>query len=60
MTDADGTWADESDWELVDSEAGADVDGADASGPPPVVAVVGRPKRPCRNCNASRPSIAPG
>ena len=43
MTDADGTWADESDWELVDSEAGADVDGADASGPPPVVAVVGRP-----------------
>ena len=43
MTDADGTWADESDWELVDSEAGEDVDGADASGPPPVVAVVGRP-----------------
>ena len=44
MTDADGTWADESDWELVDSAAGENVDGAaDASGPPPVVAVVGRP-----------------
>ncbi len=44
MTDTDGTWADESDWELDDSESGTDVDGAaDASGPPPVVAVVGRP-----------------
>jgi GTPase len=44
MTDADGTWADESDWELVDSAAGENLDGAaEASGPPPVVAVVGRP-----------------
>jgi GTP-binding protein len=44
MTDADGTWADESDWELVDSAAGENVDGAaEASGSPPVVAVVGRP-----------------
>ena len=40
MTPADGSWADESDWEstefieLLDEEA---------SGPPPVVAVVGRP-----------------
>ena len=44
MTDIDGTWVDESDWELADSEADEDIDGAaDASGPPPVVAVVGRP-----------------
>jgi GTPase len=41
MTDADGTWEDESDWELVDSELSDDAE--DASGPPPVVAVVGRP-----------------
>ncbi|MDT5094403.1 MAG: GTPase, partial [Mycobacterium sp.] len=37
----EGTWSDESDWEVgedVDSEAGID-----ESGPPPVVAVVGRP-----------------
>ena len=33
----DSTWTDESDWELGDS----DVD--EESGPPPVVAVVGRP-----------------
>ena len=36
MTD-DSTWADESDWEVADS------DDAEESGPPPVVAVVGRP-----------------
>ncbi len=41
-SDSDGTWVDESDWELVDSEAGEDV-AAEATGPPPVVAVVGRP-----------------
>ncbi|MGO8852862.1 GTPase, partial [Mycobacterium sp.] len=35
----DGTWADESDWELGDSEL-ADEAG---SGPAPVVAIVGRP-----------------
>src|SRR6201993_3451224 len=36
----DGTWVDESDWESTDfAEAIDDV----ASGPPPVVAVVGRP-----------------
>jgi GTP-binding protein len=38
---SEGTWSDESDWEVgedVDSEAGID-----ESGPPPVVAVVGRP-----------------
>jgi GTP-binding protein len=33
----DSTWADESDWEVADS------DDAEESGPPPVVAVVGRP-----------------
>lgn len=37
----DGTWADESDWEVGD-EADGD-DSGEASGPPPVVAVVGRP-----------------
>jgi GTP-binding protein len=37
----DGTWADESEWDVGD-EAGADESG-EASGPPPVVAVVGRP-----------------
>jgi GTPase len=38
---SDGTWFDENDWEIVE-----DVDGepsGEASGPPPVVAVVGRP-----------------
>lgn len=44
MTDADGTWTDESDWEQIESESGEDLEGAaEASGPPPVVAVVGRP-----------------
>jgi GTP-binding protein len=38
---SDGTWADESDWELTDSEGAEDLE--EASGPPPVVAVVGRP-----------------
>ncbi len=37
----DGTWADESEWDVGD-EADADEAG-EASGPPPVVAVVGRP-----------------
>ncbi len=37
----DGTWSDESDWE-IHGEDFADESGA-ASGPPPVVAVVGRP-----------------
>jgi len=41
MTDADGTWEDESEWELTDSELSDDAE--DASGPPPVVAIVGRP-----------------
>ncbi|BAX92527.1 ribosome biogenesis GTPase Der [Mycobacterium shigaense] len=35
----DGTWADESDWELTDSELIDD----EAAGPAPVVAIVGRP-----------------
>lgn len=34
--DPGGTWTDESDWELVDSET-------EESGPAPVVAIVGRP-----------------
>ena len=42
MTDSDGTWSDESDWELGDLAVGEDV-AVDDSGPPPVVAVVGRP-----------------
>ena len=42
MTDSDGTWSDESDWELGDLAVGEDV-AVDNSGPPPVVAVVGRP-----------------
>ncbi len=39
---SDGTWVEESEWELGDSEV-TDVLGDEASGPPPVVAVVGRP-----------------
>ena len=40
MTESDGTWTDESDWEL-----GEDVEGdlSEEFAPPPVVAVVGRP-----------------
>jgi len=37
----DGTWSDESDWELAADQAVTD--GGEDSGPPPVVAVVGRP-----------------
>lgn len=42
MTSKDGTWADESDWQTVDSEFGEELEEF-AAGPPPVVAVVGRP-----------------
>ncbi len=35
----DGTWSDESDWELTDSE----LEGLAEAGPAPVVAIVGRP-----------------
>ena len=38
---ADGTWNDESDWEVVGSEFVDELE--EFSGPPPVVAVVGRP-----------------
>jgi GTPase len=38
---SDGTWEDESEWELGDSESGEE--GEEYTGPPPVVAVVGRP-----------------
>jgi len=37
----DGTWSDESDWEIPDAQDGADTE--EAGGPPPGVAVVGRP-----------------
>ncbi|HKV17757.1 MAG TPA: ribosome biogenesis GTPase Der [Mycobacterium sp.] len=43
MSDSDGTWVDESDWEITDSDIGDDQDADEQSGPPPVVAVVGRP-----------------
>jgi len=43
MTDADGTWTDESDWEIVESDPGEEGDDAGESAAPPVVAVVGRP-----------------
>src|SRR4051794_41908232 len=42
MTDSDGTWSDESDWELGDSAVGEDI-AVDVAGPPPVVAVLVRP-----------------
>src|ERR1700732_5458632 len=38
---SDGSWADESDWEI--GEDAENLDGVDEPGPPPVVAVVGRP-----------------
>lgn len=37
----DGTWSDETEWELADEQDWADAE--EAGGPPPVVAVVGRP-----------------
>jgi GTP-binding protein len=39
--DADGTWSEESEWELAERELLEEA--AEAGGPPPVVAVVGRP-----------------
>ncbi len=41
MTEEDGTWSDESDWELTEEQLLGEA--GEASGPPPVVAVVGRP-----------------
>jgi GTP-binding protein len=41
VSDSDGTWADENDWELGEDTGFDDL--VDDSGPPPVVAVVGRP-----------------
>jgi GTP-binding protein len=38
---SDGTWVDEADWELTPEDVAADLE--EASVPPPVVAVVGRP-----------------
>jgi len=37
----DGTWSDEADWELGDEPL--DEDSGEAAGPPPVLAIVGRP-----------------
>lgn len=39
--DDDGTWSDESDWELGDEQLSDDAE--EAGGPPPVLAIVGRP-----------------
>ena len=41
MTESDGTWVDERDWELGAEEVAEAIE--EASAPPPVVAVVGRP-----------------
>jgi GTP-binding protein len=41
MTEEDGTWSDESDWEIAEDQLPGE--SGDAAGPPPVVAVVGRP-----------------
>lgn len=38
---SDGTWSDEADWELGDEPL--DDDSGEAAGPPPVLAIVGRP-----------------
>jgi GTPase len=54
----EGTWADESDWELGAEEVAEAIE--EAAAPPPVVAVVGRPnvgswaavRRWCRMCRA--------
>ncbi|ODR04333.1 ribosome biogenesis GTPase Der [Mycolicibacillus koreensis] len=43
-TGSDGTWSDESDWEIGDLDDSGDADSpAELLSPPPVVAVVGRP-----------------
>jgi GTP-binding protein len=39
--DDDGTWSDERDWELTDEQLSDDAE--EAGGPPPVLAIVGRP-----------------
>ena len=41
MTEEDGTWSDESDWEIAEDQLLGESE--EAAGPPPVVAVVGRP-----------------
>lgn len=42
-TDSDGTWSDESDWELDGEFADAVREAEEAAAPPPVLAIVGRP-----------------
>jgi GTP-binding protein len=42
MSDNDGTWSDEADWEFSDDE-GFEGEDSEAFAPPPVVAIVGRP-----------------
>jgi len=39
--DHDGTWSDESEWDLIGEESGAQAE--ESGAPPPVVAIVGRP-----------------
>jgi GTP-binding protein len=41
MSDSDGSWSDETDWEVGTEDFAADID--EELAPPPVVAVVGRP-----------------
>ncbi len=41
MTSEDGTWSDESDWDIDESEYASDLE--EFTAPPPVIAVVGRP-----------------
>jgi GTP-binding protein len=44
MSDSDGTWSDETDWEVGTEDIAADLDDVDEElAPPPVIAVVGRP-----------------
>ena len=42
-TDSDGTWSDESEWDLDGEFADAIHEAEDAAAPPPVLAIVGRP-----------------
>ncbi len=51
----DGTWADESDWELGAEEVAEAIE--EAAAPPPVVAVVGTPER--RQVDAGEPDPRP-
>ncbi|MEU3269219.1 ribosome biogenesis GTPase Der [Saccharomonospora sp. NPDC006951] len=43
MTEADGTWSDETEFARLDEQAAGEADGEEAALPQPVLAVVGRP-----------------